>query len=52
MGGRTYQSPQSVMSMTSCWAVKNCVRLHCEFTGYDAEGVPKSEISIDDVEVA
>lgn len=40
------------MSSTSCCGVKYCVRLHCGFTGYDAEGVPHEEMSIDDVEFA
>lgn len=45
----TYQSPQSVMSSTSCCGVKNSVILQELDAGKLAEGGPHCEMSIDDV---
>ena len=41
----TNQSPQRVMSMTSCWGVKNWLMLHDE-DGHAADGVPNVDGSI------
>lgn len=40
------------MSSTSCCAVKKFVMLHWSVAGKLAEGVPHSEMSMEDVDVA
>ncbi len=47
-----YQSPQSVMSRTSCCCVNLSVRLQCGLAGKAAEGMPHCEMSMEDVALA
>ena len=41
-----HQSPQSAMSSTSCWGVKNLLMSQLSLEGYAADGVPQEEGSI------
>ena len=45
-----YQSPQSVMSITNCWAPKNSGMLQDE-AGQEADGLPHEEMSMESVAV-
>lgn len=45
-----YQSPQSVMSTTNCWAPKNSGMSHDD-EGHAADGLPHDEMSIESVAV-
>ena len=50
-GKETYQSPQSVMSITSCCSPKNSDIWHPDQDGYAADGGPHEDMSMESVAV-